>query len=739
MAFTLASFRAGIALAAAMAACPPLAAQDTVTIIGRGSSAGSAGIAGFGDGPLVRAPLQATVIGQTLMADQGITEISGLTRLDASVGDAYNATGYWSNLSVRGYTLDNRFNYRRDGLPINAETAIALDNKDRLELLKGTSGAQAGTSAPGGLLNLVVKRPQGNQRTARLEYRQDGSVLAAVDLGLDLGADGTGGTDSADGKPGHVGVRLNAAQERLDPQERNTQGQRSLLALAVDWQLSPDTLLQAELESSRQSQPSVAGYSMLGNLVPSARSIDPRLNLNDQPWRQNVVLGGDTASLRWQQRLGDEWRFTAHAVQQSLRSDDRAAFPYGVYDAATYECPNWCDRFAPDGSFTYWQYVSDNERRTTRALQLSLAGKLNTGPVAHTVEAGVLVTRYRGLFQDQVFDIAGTGRIDGSLQTPPSAGLPDANTNRDERSTEWFLRDAMSLGTQWQLWAGLRHTQMDRSSIRTSADGDGSLRATDYDRTDTTPWLALALQLTPKTMVYGSWGRGLETDVAPNRARYRNAGESLALQSRQFEIGIKHGTEQVEASLTLFDIDRGQTADLGACGAALSCERVVDGSARHRGIEATWARQWAAWSVQASGLLLDAQHQGSQQAGINGLRPVNVPAASLRISTEYRPAALAGLALQAGLAAESDRVVLPYDESVRIPGWTRLDVGARWQQQVSGTSLLWRVGVDNATDRQAWKESPYQFGHVYLYPLAPRTWRASVHIGFWRSQVPGYT
>ena len=39
-------------------------------------------------------------------------------------------------------------------------------------------------------------------------------------------------------------------------------------------------------------------------------------------------------------------------------------------------------------------------------------------------------------------------------------------------------------------------------------------------------------------------------------------------------------------------------------------------------------------------------------------------------------------------------------------------------------TLTWRAGIDNLADRRAWKESPYQFGHVYLFPLAPRTWRA---------------
>jgi iron complex outermembrane receptor protein len=712
----------GTAVAAAtLAACSGAFAQETVTIIGRGSGSGSFGLAGFGDTPLARAPVQAAIIGQGLIADQGLTRYGDLGRVDASVGDAYNAEGYWSSLRVRGYELDNRFNVRRDGLPISGETAIALDNKERLELLKGTSGVQAGTSAPGGLLNLVVKRPNGNQRQVRLEVREHGAVLGAVDLGQRFGLDGT------------VGVRLNAAYEKLDPPVRNTQGQRSLLALAVDWQLGRDTLLQVELESSRQRQPSVAGFSMLGNEVPSPASIDPRRNLNDQPWRQDVVLNGDTASLRWQQRLNDTWRLTAHAMQQRLRSDDRTAFPYGVYDAS-YNCIDWCDRFAPGGGFTYWEYISDNERRTSSALLASLAGKLATGVIQHEIEFGMLKSAHRGRFQDQVFDIAGNGNVDGSVQTSPSAGFGDANTNRTESSTELFLRDAMQLSANWRLWAGLRHTQLKRSGVRTSADSDGGLRATDYTRRATTPWLGLAWQLAPKTMLYGSWGRGLETDVAPNRARYDNASESIAINSRQFELGLKHGDEQVEASLTLFDIDRGRTADLNSdgspCTSAGGCRRVLDGSQRHRGIEATVAQQWSAWAVQASAMLLDATRSGSVQANVNGLRPENVPAATLRWSTEYRPAVVPGLALLASLAAQSNLVVLPYDQSARIPGWTRWDLALRWRQQITGSALTWRVGVDNATDRRAWKESPYQFSHVYLYPLAPRAWRASVQASF---------
>jgi iron complex outermembrane recepter protein len=345
----------------------------------------------------------------------------------------------------------------------------------------------------------------------------------------------------------------------------------------------------------------------------------------------------------------------------------------------------------------------------------------------------VQLSRYRGRFQDQIFDLAGPplGNIDGNVDVAPSAGFTDANTNRRERSTEWSLRDAMKLNDAWILWAGLRHTRMERESERTSPAPDG-LRATRYRQNLTTPWLALAHQITPSTLAYASWGQGMESEVAPNRARYVNAGQALpSLKSRQFETGIKYNGETVDASLAWFDIDRPQAVDIGNCDDADTCTRTIDGSARHRGVEAMLAVRTGPWAWQASTMWLDAERRGASQAFVNGMRPVNVPKATLRLAAAYRVAAVPGLELTAALAAESDRVVLPDDSTVRIPGWSRVDLGAKWVQSLGqAASLTWRAGIENLGDRRAWKESPNQFGHVYLYPLAPRQWRLSAEASF---------
>jgi iron complex outermembrane receptor protein len=659
-------------------------------------------LAGFGDIPLTRSPLQARVIGEEQFKDTGAQNLRALTSLDASVSDAYNSVGYWDSLTVRGYVLDQRYNYRRDGLPINAETAIALDNKSRIELLKGTSGIQAGTSAPGGLANLVVKRPNAEVRSATLAWRGANSVLGAVDLATRFGSDRA------------FGVRVNVAAEHLDPELRAANGKRHLFALAGDWRPAPDTLIEAEVETSRRSQPSQPGFSLLGNRVPSANSIDPRINLNNQPWSQPVVLEGQTASLRLTQRLNAEWSAKAHYGTQRLRTDDRLAFPYGCDAEGNY------DRYCSDGSYDLYDFRSENERRITNALDLSLQGRFATAGLEHQLTTGVLFTRFKARFEQQIYTYAGVGSIDGNSVTPPGPADLSDNTDRDERNAELYIRDVIQLTPALSTWLGLRHTRLHRETLTTSGT-----ESTDYRQNVTTPWVALNYEWQPGLMTYVSWGQGIESQVVPNRpGSYSNAGQALpALKSRQLEIGIKGRTEQMNWNLTAFDIDRPVYArDNSVIPGPLRS----DGSARHRGVEAGIDARTGAWTWAVSAMLLHAERTDSADPLVDGQRPPNVPERVLKLQTQYAVPGQAGLNLQGGIVAESDRTLLPNDGATRIAGWARVDLGVRYAQKIDTRTLVWRVGVDNVLDRRAWQESPYQFEHVYLYPMAPRTWRVSL-------------
>lgn len=638
----------------------------------------------------------------------GARRMADLYRQDASVSDAYNAVGYWDYATVRGYVLNQSSNWRRNGLPISAETSIALENKERIEILKGTSGIQSGTSAPGGLINYVVKRPPINDvRSLRLEATDVGSHLVHLDLGGHLGAERS------------VGYRLNIAGENPQTSAPYTQGQRHLLALAVNNRPTPDTLLEAELEWSHRRQRSVPGLSLLGNKLPPA---DPRININSQSWSAPNVFDNFSASMGIKHNLSANWQVQAHLATQRLNTNDHLAYPFGCFDAnaGTY----YADRFCPNGNFDLYDYRSEREQRNTESAQLLLKGQTQTGWLRHNLTLGLQATRSSVSGHPYATALAGTGNL---YTLPAVAANPDYSTPytlRGERSKEFFAYDVFQWSPQFQTWLGLRYTRLQRSSVNT----DGS-EAIDYTRHLTTPWLSAVWQLQPQFMLYASYGQGVEAEVVPNQIRYSNAGQALpALKSRQFEIGIKHQGSHGHWSATLFDIERPGFADAGACDSASSCTRQLDGHARHRGLEWNGTYTLGAWTAQTSLTVLHARVLDSKvKPSLNGLRPVNVPGWIARAHLIWRAPEINGLSLSAGLSHEAQRSVLP-DGSITLPAWTRLDAALRYSTTLAGYKSEWTVAIDNLTDKRYFQESPYQYGHVWLFPAPPRTLRVALNL-----------
>ncbi|MDD0814505.1 TonB-dependent siderophore receptor [Curvibacter sp. HBC28] len=694
-----------------------------------------ADVTGFGDVPAREVPISTTVIDRAELDRVGARRLADLTQLDASVTDGYNAPGYWDTLNIRGYTLNQNYNYRREGLPISAETVIPLDNKERIEILKGTSGLQSGTSSPGGLVNYVVKRPTETPlREVTLSTGERGSRLLALDLG-----------GRSENKV--LGYRLNIAHEDMRPLINNTNGRRDLLAFAGDARLSRDTVLSAELEWSQQTQASVPGQSLLGSQLPSVR--DPNINLNNQPWSKPNEFRGLTGTVKLDQAINNQWSWQAVYGSQRLKSNDRLAYPFGCYDASS--GAYYADRYCPSSSTgkagvglaDIYQFESNNERRQQQALQWRLQGNTVLAGVPHQVSTGLLRSVLNNRFDYQADGSAAVGQAttDGLTVIPapnPPLAFNSPNTNRDEYNTELFVQDMARWTPRLSSWAGLRHTALDRHSVQNSGG-----RETRYRQSFTSPWLGLSYDLGQQLSVYGSWGRGVESSVVPNRAYYANAGTGIpAAQSTQKEVGLKHASTDLNWQLSYFDIRRPALYESQISDAALAAQlcpssssdcrtQSYNGDAHHRGLEASASTRLGDWRLNGSALLLRAVRH-SADATLNGLAPTNVPKQVLRAHAEYRIAQVPGLSVGGGLTHEGSRkVVSTSTEQVDLPAWTRFDAQVRLAQKHSDrSSTVWLFSVDNLFNRSYWRESPTSFGHVYLYPGAARTLRLTMKTSF---------
>lgn len=669
---------------------------------------------GLGDAALRATPLSATLIDSQQIEALGAKRLADLIKTDASISDAYNTVGYWDYATVRGFVISNKYNYRRDGLPISAETAIGLDNKASVEILKGTSGIQAGVSAPGGLVNYTIKRPlQDEFHSASLSFNSKGNATAAVDLSGRFGVDRL------------FGYRINAAADRLNSSASHTQGQRQLLAVAGDWRATPDTLFQAELEYAHRSQPSVPGLSVTGTHLPAPNAA---LNLNQQVWSQAVVLDGLTGSLKFEQIIHPDWRWTAQLGSQKLRSQDRVAFPYGCSAQGQF------DRYCADGTFDMYDYRSDDERRSTLASQLQLKGQFTLGAVQHSVGLGLLWSRAKDRFGAQAYNYVGTGSIYTPSPLPADPTLTSQSPQRTERSLEWSAYDATQWSPAFSTWLGLRYTQLNRASL--STDG---LSDTRYQTGFVTPWLALAYKIQANTLIYASYGQGVESDVAPNLPSYTNAGKALpALKSHQFELGLKgtlgHSESPSKWTAALFQIEQPLFGDWGACSGVATCTRQLDGVEKHRGLEfgaSSPAMTTAqAWQIDGSMSVINARRENGQiNPSFNGLRPSNVPDWIVRFNAQYQLRSVPGVTLSAHLSHEGARIALA-DNSLKVPRWTRLDLALRYKTSAATAATNWTVALDNALNKTYFTESPTQFGHVYLFTSAPRTLRLTVQASY---------
>jgi iron complex outermembrane recepter protein len=256
-----------------------------------------------------------------------------------------------------------------------------------------------------------------------------------------------------------------------------------------------------------------------------------------------------------------------------------------------------------------------------------------------------------------------------------------------------------------------------------------------FEQTVTTPWAGLAWSPSAATMLYASWGQGVELEAVPNRPdRFANSGQVLpALKSEQTEIGLKwQANPRMLLTAAAFSIDKPYADDVAAADPdGLPTQVAGAKTARHRGLElAASGRVDAALSLQASLMALDAEYTQAVDPTLVGQRVTNLPRLKASLFADYKLAALPGLSIN-GLATYENGKTVTADGRVELPSAWQLDAGLSYLQRIAGKATLWRFNIENLSNRNYWREAPTtDWGGVYLFAATPRTLRASVTVDF---------
>lgn len=682
---------------------------EVVITASKAAAVDRASVGGFSDAPLQQTPASITVIGREQMQDFRIRSTTDATLFDPSISDSYNAVGYAEQFSIRGFNLDNASSYRKDGLAIPGDTQIPLENKERIEILKGLAGLQAGVAAPGGIINYVIKRPtKTDLRSVSLETSERGTLYGAMDLG---------GTS----EDKRFGYRLNAAGERIRSQVKGADGERQFVSAAFDWQLTPQALLQLDFDYQHKSQITVPGYQLIGGTrLPTG--VSPDKLLNDQPWTKPVDTRTSNVGLRFEYLIEADWHATITANKHYFKRDDYTAFPYGCTNDALgeYLYPGYCS----NGDYDVYTYESLGESKTPFGAQALLQGKFATGAFKHELTLGASMFDRHDKFGDYIYDYAGSSNIYVSRVVAIAPGHSGPVTERrTEHERSAFAQDIVALNPEWKLHGGLRYVSVERTEA-------GSTKSHNF----MLPSVAMVYSPSQTWSLYGSFAHGMEHGTVASHDATNHDQQLDPSRSKQIEFGAKGQLgDNISLTAALFELRKGLEYDdqnvTIMVGTDATHPFVRNGQAINRGLE--MAAQWHVHvdlDVGGSFTALNTRQQGTGQAQLDGKRVTDVPQFKSEAHADYRLAALPGLSLN-GVWQYVGEKAFDLENKTMVPAYHLVNLGVAYAARAGNTAMTLRAGVNNAFNKFYWRDVTPQLGG-YLIPGNSRSFKVSAQFDF---------
>ncbi|HBC8176276.1 TPA: ferrichrome porin FhuA [Escherichia coli] len=610
------------------------------------------------------------------------------------------ASSTYDYLIIRGFAADGQSqNNYLNGLKLQGnfynDAVIDPYMLERAEIMRGPVSVLYGKSSPGGLLNMVSKRPT-------TEPLKEVQFKAGTDSLFQTGFDFSDALDD----DGVYSYRLTGLARSANAQQKGSEEQRYAIAPAFTWR--PDDKTNFTFLSYFQNEPETGYYGWL----PKEGTVEPLPNGKRLPTDFNEGAKNNTYS-RNEKMIGysfDHEFNDTFTVRQNLRFaqnkvSQKSVYGYGMCSDPLYTKDQEALKASPCLSIpqSQWghtltrQYVIDNEKLENFSVDTQLQSKFATGSVDHTLLTGVDFMRMRNDI-DSWFGYAGSvapsdiynlDRSDFDFGAHPNPSGP-YRVLLKQKQTGLYVQDQ----AQWDkvlVTLGGRYDWADQSSF--NRDYGNKSERDDKEFT----WRGGVNYLFDNGVTpYFSYSESFE----PASQTDANGDLFAPSKGKQYEVGVKYVPEDRPIVVTgaLYQLTKTNNLMADPNGSLFSVE---GGEIRARGVELE-AKAALSASVNVVGSYTYTDAEYTTDTTYKGNTPAQVPKhmASLWADYTFFDGPLSGLTLGTGGRYTGSSYGDPAN-SFKVGSYTVVDALVRYDLArvgMAGSNVA--LHVNNLFDRE---------------------------------------
>ncbi|GGC97584.1 TonB-dependent siderophore receptor [Undibacterium terreum] len=539
------------------------------------------------DAALLETPQSVGVVPAQVMQDQLIRNIDEAMYNISGVTQANTLGGTQDALIKRGFGFNRDGSILRDGI----RTVLARNltyTTERVEVLKGPSSIMYGTMDPGGVVNMVTKKPQ---LTTQAQV-----ALTASDLGGGASVDLTGAIGSSG-----LAYRLIADYSNSDYWRNFGDSRQLVVAPSLAW-YGRDNTVRISYEHTNYEQPFDRG-TVIDNRTGKPVNI-PRDERLDEAYNRSIG-DSDFFTVQSQHKLNQQWTANFAYSYNRNRYDDFQARTVSLNPVTGVLTRR------PDGT----RGAVSQEH----AVQSDITGKLKLGEIRHDVMLGFDFEDSNIYRRDLIRGTNNTSfniykPVYGLLPNSTTISAPDSDQTDKLHAYSLFAQDTVHLSEQWIAQAGVRYQQYDE----VAGKGRPFNINTDVSGNKLIPRVGVVYLLNPAVSLYSSYSESFK----PNTSIASHIDALPPEQGKSWEVGAKLDLPKgITATAALYNIDK-QNVQVSEVVNGDTFVRAA-GKARSQGLELDVAGEIAPqWKLIGSYAYTDAKV--TQDPKLQGNRLANV-------------------------------------------------------------------------------------------------------------------